>query len=145
VIRRAWRWVFFSRPEARERRLRGQLARRARAAAHELEQRVGSDAAAVVLVGVAERDREDPLPEELELAVLDSRGSATIDELVTQGLRQPDASIHGAEQEAAAIRAALLAIELHDDRFLEGLFEQRAAGSTLGHDGSVSGRDLVDG
>ena len=77
--------------------------------------------------------------------MLDPPGTATVDERVAQGLREPDPSINGAQQEAAAVRAALLAIELDDDGFLEGLFEQRAPGSTLGHDGSVSGRDLVDG
>src|SRR6185503_10127832 len=118
--------------EARERRLRSQRARAAgRATAEHLQHRITADPSRVVLVGVAQRDREDPLAKELAQAVLDTPLLAALLERLDEPRRQADTAIDRAQQHGTTVRAPLLPAELDHHRPLEDLFKQGALGGSV--------------
>ena len=103
--------------EARQRRLRGQRLSMDRIPTQQqLVHRILCQLARVIGVGVAQRDREDSLLQQLLERVRHLPRLPRILQAFRQRLRQPEPLVDALEQHAAPIRDAVLLAKLHGDR-----------------------------
>jgi len=70
----------------------------------------------IVGVRVPQSDREHPLPEQLGQRVRDLPRLPRIAQAARQGFRQPERPVHPLQEHRAPVRAAVLLLQLHDQR-----------------------------
>jgi len=125
--------------EARERGLRGQGPARNRIPLEQqLVNRILGQSRSVVAVRIAAGDREHPLPQEIEHPVLHLARLARVHQAGRESLRQPQALVHRLEQDGAAVRAAVLLVELRHHGLREQAAKQNTLCGSVGH-GRASG------
>ena len=101
--------------EARDRRLRGQAAAVDRIAPQQqFVDRIVGEPVAVIAVGMATRDREDPLRDQIADAVRHARRRARIRDRRGQGRQQTQVSVGGFEQDRATVRTRVGLIKGRD-------------------------------
>ena len=87
--------------------------------------RIAADPGGVVAVGIAGRQREDPLRDQLFDRVIDLAGLPVIRHAVGQSLDQAQATIRGLHQNRPSVRGRVGLIETGDDGLVEQIVEQK--------------------
>jgi hypothetical protein len=101
--------------EARDRRLRRQATAVDRIAPQQqFVNRIVGQSVGIVAIGMAARDREDALCEQIAGAVRHARRGARIEDRRGEGVQQAQASVGGFEQDRAAVRTRVRLIKGHD-------------------------------
>ena len=101
--------------EARDRRLRGQAAAVDRIAPQQqFVDRILGEPVAVIAIGMAARDREDPLGDQIPDAVRHARRIARIGDRRREGRQQAEVSVRRLEQDRAAVRTRVRLIKGRD-------------------------------
>ena len=103
--------------EARDRRLRRQAAAVDRIAPQQqFVDRILGEPVAVIAIGMAARDREDPLGDQIADAVRHARRIARIGDGRREGRQQAEVSVRRLEQDRAAVRTRVRLIKGRDQR-----------------------------
>jgi hypothetical protein len=96
-----------------------------------IEARIVAQPVVVVEVGVAERRADDPLADHRANLVLDEIGIAPVGERRRGSIGQPDRRVGLGEQQRAAVRRDLAAVERGDDRAARNASEIERIQSTV--------------
>ena len=113
--------------EARDRRLRGQAAALDRIAPQQqFVDRIVGEPVSVIAVGMATRDREHPLRDQIADAVRHARRRARIGHRHREGRQQTEASIGRFEQDRAAVRTRVGLIKGRDQGTIDQVGKQNS-------------------
>src|SRR5690606_25448314 len=103
------------------------------------EQRLAPERVVVVHVLVAEREAEDPLPDDLPDIVLDATAVAVVHETLREALDDAPAALDPAEQQHPGVRSDLATVEIgHEFAAAGGLGAQVARATVCGQGRSRS-------
>ena len=100
--------------------------------------RVVGEPVPIVAIGMAARDAEDPLPQQIRQRVADLAGLPVVDQTVGEPLDQPVLSLRRLQQNGSAIGSRMRLIERRDDRLREQIREQDSLWYRLGVQASAS-------
>jgi hypothetical protein len=85
----------------------------------ELVERIARQLPDFVPIGIAQRDGEDPLSHQIDLLVCNLPGLTRVPEAPGQRLRQSQALVDRLQEQRPAVRAAVLLVQLGNDRIRE--------------------------